>query len=357
MKLFYPREFYDKKFRRDLFPLLKPFYKDATFTDKQRIESYGVSEHDYAFVDKIEDADFVILTMSWLYYKVTNKTEQAIKFIEEANQLKRQVIISIPSDFGIKFPKHLDVVVIREQGYRSQLNEKHQCIPVLIPDPLKKYYQTTQVFKRPYLVKPIVGFCGQADNRVFEALNERFKILVRNMLYYFKIRFKTPHQLIATKQLRSKLVSILQDSPKIDANFIIRKAHRAGVEFLKTKDTHKTTLEFFDNIKNSDYVLCVRGVGNFSVRLYETLAMGRIPVFVNTDCMLPHDTFFNWKNHVVWIEYKDRHRIADIVAEFHANLNEESLNNYFAENRKLWENKLKLDSYFKTLFNHLNQNR
>ena len=354
MKLFYPRQFYDKNYRRDLFPLLKPFYKQSDFTDKQRIEFYGVSDNDYTFVDKIEDAEFVILTMSWLYYKLTNKTEQAIKFIEEANQLNKKVLISIPSDFGIDFPKHLNVIVIREQGYRSKLNDNHQCIPVLIPDPLKKHYQTTQVFKRPYTVTPTVGFCGQADSRMTEAFNESFKIFARNMLYYFKIRFKTPHQLIATKYLRSKLVDTLQDSPKINANFIIRKAHRAGVEFLKTKDTHKSTLEFFDNIKDSDYVLCARGVGNFSVRLYETLAMGRIPVFVNTDCMMPHDTYFNWKNYVVWVEYKDRHRIADKVAEFHANLNEESLNDFFIGNRKLWENKLKLDSYFKTLFNHLN---
>lgn len=355
MKLYYVKEHYDNKHRRHLFPLLKPFFKPESFTDAERKSIYSISENDVTFVDTIEASDMVILTMSWLYYKVTDQTHKAIAFIEEANQLNKQVMLSMPSDFGVNIPKHLDVIVIREQGYRSKLSEAHQCVPVLIPDPLKKHYQTTQVFNRRYHTKPTIGFCGQADGSTYETLNELFKIAVRNALYYLNIRFKTPHQLIATKHLRYKLVNIMQKSPKINANFIIRKKHRAGVEFLKTKDTHKSTTEFFDNIKNSDYVLCVRGVGNFSVRLYETLAMGRIPVFVNTDCMLPHDTYYNWKNHMVWIAYKDRDKIADKVAEFHANLNESSLNHMFAENRKLWENKLQLKSYFQTLFQHLNQ--
>ena len=32
----------------------------------------------------------------------------------------------------------------------------------------------------------------------------------------------------------------------------------------------------------SPYILCVRGAGNYSARFYEALALGRIPVLVNT---------------------------------------------------------------------------
>ena len=336
-----------------MFALFKPFIKEADFTDEERIDQYGVSQHDFTFVDDLKDADFVILTMSWLYYKMTNQIDKAVEFIRKANQFQKHVLISLPSDFGINLPKDLDVIVIREQGYKSKLNEKHHCAPVFIADPLKKHYQTDQVFRRSYDTKPTVGFCGQADSSVLETIKDLLKIVMRNSLYYINVRFKTPHKLIATKYLRSKLINLLENNPKINANFIIRKQHRAGVELLKTRDTHKSTLEFFDNIKDSDYILCVRGVGNFSVRFYEALAMGRIPVFIDSDCILPHDDYLNWKNHVVWIDYKDRHRIADIVAKFHANLNEEKLNTMFVENRKLWEDKLRLKTYFQTLFNQI----
>lgn len=353
MKLFFPNKHYDSNYRRHLFALLKPFIKQEGFSDKDRILGYGISEADVDFTKNIEEADFVILTMSWMYYKMTNQVDMAITFIKEANQLEKKVIMSLPSDFGISIPKDLDVIVIREQGYKSKLDDCHYCVPVFIDDPLKKYYNQTTVFKREYNTKPTVGFCGQTDDSKIEALKELAKISIRNMLYYFGLRYQTPHNFITTKYLRSRLLRYFQTSSKINSNFILRKQHRAGVETLKNRDTHKTSLEFFDNIKNSDYVLCVRGVGNFSVRFYETLAMGRIPVFVNTDCILPHDDLLDWNKYVVWVEYKDRHRVAEKVAEFHSKLDSEKLNNLFEANRKLWEEKLKLKTYFQNLFQNL----
>lgn len=353
MKLFFPKKHYDSNYRRHLFALLKPFIKEEGYSDNERILSYSISEKDVDFVNTIEKADYVILTMTWLYYKMTNQVDKAVTFIKEANQKGKGVILSLPSDYGINIPKDLNVIVIREQGYKSKLDEKHYCVPVFIEDSLKKYYNQSSVFRRKYNKLPTVGFCGQTDDSKIEALKELAKITVRNMLYYLGVRYQTPHQLITSKYLRSKMLSLFKNSPNINSNFILRKQHRAGVETLKNRDTHKTTLEFFDNIKNSDYVLCVRGVGNFSVRFYETLAMGRIPIFVNTDCILPHDTFLNWKDHVVWVDYKDRHRIVDIVKEFHDKLDEKKLNDLFEANRKLWEDKLRLKTYFQTLLEHI----
>lgn len=353
MKLFFPKKHYDSNYRRHLFALLKPFVKAKDFSDKSRISAYGISDKDVVFASSIEEADFVILTMSWMYYKITKQVDKAITFIKEANRLGKKVVVSLPSDFGINIPKDLDVIIVREQGYRSKLDDYHYCVPVFIEDPLKKHYNQTIIFKKKYSIQPTVGFCGQTDDSKIEALKESAKIVIRNFLYYFGVRYQTPHQLVPTKYLRSQLITLFQENPKIRANFILRKQHRAGIETLKNRDTHKTTLEFFDNIKNSDYVLCVRGVGNFSVRLYETLAMGRIPVFVNTDCILPHDSFLNWRDHVVWVEYKDRHRIVEKVVEFHSKLDDKKLNDLFEANRKLWEDKLRLKTYFQKLFQNL----
>ena len=36
-------------------------------------------------------------------------------------------------------------------------------------------------------------------------------------------------------------------------------------------DRNESTLEYYNNIRESDYVLCLRGGGNYSRRLYETL--------------------------------------------------------------------------------------
>ncbi|MEE4247598.1 MAG: exostosin family protein, partial [Kangiellaceae bacterium] len=125
--------------------------------------------------------------------------------------------------------------------------------------------------------------------------------------------------------------------------------YRAGIK--TNKDGHPTSLEFYENIKNSDYVVCMRGAGNFSNRFYETLAMGRIPVFINTDCLLPLEEVIQWKNHVVWVEYNEREKITEKILEFHSILNEESMNALFDANRRLWRDHLQRSSYFKTLLN------
>ena len=72
----------------------------------------------------------------------------------------------------------------------------------------------------------------------------------------------------------------LEQENMIITNFIYRKKYRAGAK--SQKDLQSTTLEYYENLLDSDYILCIRGAGNFSIRLYETLMVGRIPIFVNT---------------------------------------------------------------------------
>lgn len=106
----------------------------------------------------------------------------------------------------------------------------------------------------------------------------------------------------------------------IDYRFYKRKKYRAGVT--RNKETHETTIQFYDNMLESQYVLWVRAAEDFSVRFYETLVMGRIPLYVHTDGYLPLPNAIDWKDHVVWVDYKDRHHIAEILLEFHTQLDQ-----------------------------------
>ena len=68
----------------------------------------------------------------------------------------------------------------------------------------------------------------------------------------------------------------------LNTNFIYRQGYWArGI------DPHVARAEFWENMRTSLFIVCVRGAGNFSYRLYETLMMGRIPIIVHTDGMYP----------------------------------------------------------------------
>ncbi|MBR9758580.1 MAG: exostosin family protein [Algicola sp.] len=351
MKLYYPQDHYNAAHRGEVFPLLKPFLKAEGFTDAERIKLYGVSQQDYTFVNTIQEAEVVILPMSWNYYTKTHQLKKAKAFIENAAQLNKKVWIAMLGDSGLPIPNYKHTLVFRASGYASKLPKNHRGLPVFITDPLQRFYATTQVFESAYHKKPIVGFCGQASFRQLTRVKELLNIGLKNAAFYLNQRPFTPEAWGSSSFLRGTILKHVETSNLVNANIIVRSKYRAGA--ISKEDRQKTAQEFYNNIKNSEYTLCVRGAGNFSVRLYETLAMGRIPIYVNTDGLLPLQDTINWKNHVVWVEKDEIHKIAEIVWAFHQNLNTQKLNELFDKNRTLWRDKMSLGGFFKAHLKHI----
>jgi hypothetical protein len=77
----------------------------------------------------------------------------------------------------------------------------------------------------------------------------------------------------------SRLLCIkeLYKSSDIQTNFVIRDQFWAG----KPHDASVVS-EYRDNLKNSQFVLCNRGAGNWSMRFYHALEVGRIPIVINS---------------------------------------------------------------------------
>ncbi len=332
-----------------MFPLLKPFLKAEGFTDAQRLVSYGVSEKDFQLTEHLEEADWAILPMAWNYYVKTKQESLVVAFIKECVALNKKVIAFNAGDFGIRIPHFKNLIVLRLSGYKSKFTDNEYTLPAFIADPLKKYFDRENVFQRPYQPTPVIGFCGQANPSCLNAGKEVFKTFLRNLKYYTAFSKEEPQQLLSTSFLRAAVLKSLEESKDVQTNFILRKKYRAGVT--ENKGAHKTTLEFYENLRDSDYVICVRGAGNFSVRFYETLAMGRIPIFINTDCPLPLDDRIDWNKHVVWADYKERHQVAQKVKQFHNALSKEDFIDLQQSNRTLWKEKLTMDGFFKNMFN------
>jgi hypothetical protein len=94
--------------------------------------------------------------------------------------------------------------------------------------------------------------------------------------------------------------------------------------------------EFVRNVIDSDYVACVRGGGNFSLRLYETLCCGRIPIVIDTDCVLPFADSIDWPSHAVFCDAGELHSLSDKVAAFHRALGPERFGALQTQARRLW---------------------
>ncbi len=347
LKLYYPKSHYSKTHRGLLFPLLKPLSRQKVLQMTQRMASYGVSEKDFEFTEVLEVADVVILTMAWNYYVKTKQESLAIAFVKECAALNNKVIAFNAGDFGVRIPYFKNLIVLRPSGYKSKFTENEYALPAFIADPLKKYFASDTIFERPYQSRAVIGFCGQANDSRLNAAKEVLNTFLRNLKNTIGISKNESQQLLSTSFLRASVLKTLQKSEDVATNFIVRKKYRAGVT--QNKDSHKTTFEFYENLKDSDYVVCVRGAGNFSVRFYEAMAMGRIPIFINTDCALPLDNQIDWKKQVVWVEYKERDQVGQKVKQFHDSLSKDDFIDLQIANRILWKEKLTLGGFFKML--------
>ncbi|WP_298533207.1 exostosin family protein [uncultured Algibacter sp.] len=345
LKIYFDNSHYDKRFRTQLFPLLRPFIKGENYTDTERIKDYGVSEKDFDLVDDIDYADVTILTMSWDYYIKQDQLDLARSFISETLANKKMVWAVSLGDIGFKLPPYKNVIVFRASGFKSKLPQMHLGMPVFKKDPLWAYFKTKTISIPEFTLRPNIGFCGYANGSVSEMLKLSLKALIKIPINAIKSNPYEFDPVFVASYERFLLLKRIEKDTSIDTNFIYRSQYRAGANTDVLR--HQTALEYFENMEHSQYVLCVRGAGNFSVRFYEALAMGRIPVFVNTDCLLPLSDVIDWKKHVVWVEDHEKYFLGQKILDFHEGLSKHEFENLCRSNRELWKEKLSLGGFFK----------
>lgn len=210
----------------------------------------------------------------------------------------------------------------RQSILRSKRVEREFAIPAYCVDSLEGVPADRHI--RSKGKKPSVGFCGYCGTGLLR----------------WVYRLTGRRRKVDGLSLRVELLRRLQASPQIDA-VVVRQTQflggRKGAISGDAEQARRVREQFLDNVLNTDYTLCVRGAGNFSYRFYEVLSAGRIPVFVDTDCVLPFEEIIPWRSHCVWVPISDIDHIADIVADFHASLSEKQFTELQIANRALWQ--------------------
>jgi len=96
---------------------------------------------------------------------------------------------------------------------------------------------------------------------------------------------------------------------------------------------------YIATLDSSCFILCPRGIGLNSLRFFETLAFGRIPVLLADNARLPLDWIIDWNSFVVRVPETEIDRIADYIETFLAFT---SLEEAAARARQAWEEHLTL---------------
>src|SRR6185369_58376 len=120
---------------------------------------------------------------------------------------------------------------------------------------------------------------------------------------------------------RRRSVRILEKSPRVECNFKTRNYFSGSTG---APVPVKTLLgEMIEIIDESDYALDVRGYANASTRLFEILSLGRIPVIIDTERILPFSDELDYSTFSLTVDFRDIKKLPDIVADFHTSVSPE----------------------------------
>lgn len=280
-----------------LAPNFGPISKPNRLFASQAIESF--SEKIFNVVDDLNQVDFILLAHDYFYVVKTSPAYLA-EYRSLAKKSGKKLLIFDFSDFSERIINEPEAIVFRVAAYRSQLHPNEIIMPPFVEDLSK--YQPVQYHQKQN--EPVIGFCGFAS---LADLKSKIKFYLKNIWQRGAMRQGI--------YFRGLAMRFLENTIGIKTNFIKRNffsSHKKTVSL----PPEQLRREYIDNMANSDLALVVKGDANFSFRFYEALSLGRVPVFVNTDCVLPLEEKIDYKKFALFVDYQDLPQIGEKVKEF-----------------------------------------
>jgi hypothetical protein len=298
----------------------------------------SVKEH-YSLVNDASQAEAFILPLNYLAVKQQSAFDTLLKL---ARFHKKKLHIYTGGDYGKTF-RDPTIMVWRNAGFKKTNSANTIIIPAFMSDPVANGHIALKTHN--YCSKPAISFTGFAHASFKEEMRVILSTLKSNAGRLLKMDESDFQSFFNAAGKRMAYLKQLEASQKIETSFIYRNKYRAGAQTAVQRE--QTTHEFFDNLNSSPYVFCMRGAGNFSIRFYEALACGRIPVLVDTDVVLPLESIISWDNHICRVQFTDN--IVKRLLHFHEQHDSESFEALQQSNRLLYEHTLVRHHYFCTL--------
>jgi hypothetical protein len=262
----------------------------------------------------IEQSDFIFLN-----FKIKSK-QTGIKCINEntepiisnalklSKQYKKKLIYCCTGDRPPQINLfNYDIIVLKTSLSASTMLKTEMVIGVVLKDSFKHFIE------HPKLT---IGFCGQSGCG------------------------------------RKKWLDCLNSNQLLETNFILRDSYITHL-----KPSHIT--DYDSNMNDNLFTFCYRGGGNFSVRFYETLMRGRIPIVIKTDSVFPFENIINYDKIGIFVEECEltlENNLDSIILNFYNSKTADELLDIQKYNRSIYFDFFHKDTYWTKIFENALQN-
>jgi len=317
--------FIDRLPGKPLIPLLYPNFgqEDSSAQLFQAQAFHSLTEPLLTVTDDPMKADVLLLPHN---FPTVRNEEQYLKKVEALSRSTGKRIIVFWHGDGTNPVPFTNALVFRTSQYRSRLRPNEVIMPAYTEDLL----ENEPLILKTKEARPVVSFCGWAS---YPSFMTRILSLAHATLLTV-LAVITGHSNFSTRikglVLRRRILRILNGCSKIQTDFLLRSSHSAHRKTIRL-DPARARDEYINNLLHADLALCVKGDGNYSLRFYEALSLGRIPLLIDTDCALPREDVINYENFMLRIPLKNIRNIDAIIAKFWSTLTPE----HFAEMQRL----------------------
>lgn len=323
-------------------PLLYPFWGNAldrewTPFQWQLFDTYQFNTALYGVTDSPEEADVVCMPYSHNVV-LRYKPEMLEWCAAAAKKYNKPLLIDGMGD--IEYPVTVpNAIVLRYGGYRFEKKDNEIHLPLYADDLLERYRKGV-LAHRPKTAVPVIAFVGWASLSSMQQLRAMVKELPQRLRALVDSRFGAKKKGIF---FRRKVLRVLQHSALVKAHFLVRasySAHRGTA----SKDPAVLREEFIEVMEQSDYCLDVRGDANASIRLFEILSLGMIPVIVDTERNLPFSDRVDYSSFSLIADFRTIDTLPEQISAFHKNVSQEQLDHMRQKAREAYVTCFRVDA-------------
>lgn len=120
-----------------------------------------------------------------------------------------------------------------------------------------------------------------------------------------------------------------------------------GAWFFEQKNRLEKKHSYIDLLGSSKTTLCPRGTGPSSIRFWESLAMGSVPILIADNLELPFEEHINWDEFVIRVPEAKAHQVSDFIPS------SKYLKEMSEKGREIYKNNFSNQNLYKSVVNKL----
>lgn len=283
-------------------------------------------------VNDIALADIVILPHE--YADLAKFPEYLAAERIRARDAGKKILISAYQDSPEVVPVP-EAIILRPSLYRSTMRPNEICMPAYVED-VGSLFGTTAL---PKGARISVGFAGKAG---FATFKERLRYIVRN----YVIRHGPGREGV---YFRRRALARLRSDPRIDFNAVVRQrysGHKNSIEV----SPEEARRDYINSITSALTTLAPRGDGNYSLRFYETLSLGRTPILIDTDTVLPLEDRIPYDEFIIRIPWQKLDELPERLVAWFDEHSEDDISAMQQKARNTFSSQLYMPVFLRAFF-------